>query len=167
MDVAREADKEAQNYERLNSDLLAWIRKTIESLNDRHFANSLPGVQQQLGQFNTYRTVEKPPKFVEKGNLEMALFAIASKLRAHDLRAYVPPQGKTIADINKAWESLERAEHERELALREELIRSVLYSFLWSLTSLFVFVFHSGMQGGVVCGRLWRALVYRGPWGND
>ncbi|OQV17845.1 Spectrin beta chain [Hypsibius exemplaris] len=123
VDVAREADKEAFNYERLTTDLLQWIRKTIESLNDRHFANSLPGVQQQLGQFNTYRTVEKPPKFVEKGNLEMMLFAIQSKLRAHDLRAYVPPQGKLIADINKGWESLERAEHERELALREELIR--------------------------------------------
>lgn len=28
-----------------------------------------------------------------------------------------------ISDINKAWERLEKAEHERELALREELIR--------------------------------------------
>ncbi|GAV05346.1 hypothetical protein RvY_15494 [Ramazzottius varieornatus] len=123
VDVAREADKDAYTYERLTTDLLQWIRKTIESLNDRHFANSLPGVQQQLGQFNTYRTVEKPPKFVEKGNLEMTLFAIQSKLRAHDLRAYIPPQAKSIADINNAWEALERAEHERELALREELIR--------------------------------------------
>lgn len=123
MEIAREADKEAHLYERLTSDLLQWIRKTIESLNDRHFANSLPGVQQQLAQFNTYRTVEKPPKFVEKGNLEMALFAIQSKLRALDLRAYVPPQGRLIADINRGWEGLERAEHERELALREELIR--------------------------------------------
>ena len=124
--MAREADKDAYTYERLTTDLLQWIRKTIESLNDRHFANSLPGVQQQLGQFNTYRTVEKPPKFVEKGNLEMTLFAIQSKLRAHDLRAYNPPQAKSIADINNAWEALERAEHERELALREELIRSDL-----------------------------------------
>ena len=28
-----------------------------------------------------------------------------------------------IRDINSAWERLEKAEHERELALREELIR--------------------------------------------
>ena len=28
-----------------------------------------------------------------------------------------------ISDINKAWERLEKAEHERELSLREELIR--------------------------------------------
>lgn len=28
-----------------------------------------------------------------------------------------------ISDINRAWSSLEKAEHERELALKEELIR--------------------------------------------
>ena len=28
-----------------------------------------------------------------------------------------------ISDINRAWEELERAEHERELALRDELVR--------------------------------------------
>jgi spectrin beta len=28
-----------------------------------------------------------------------------------------------ISDINKAWERLEKSEHERELTLREELIR--------------------------------------------
>ncbi|XP_055345534.1 spectrin beta chain-like isoform X2 [Paramacrobiotus metropolitanus] len=123
VDMVRDADREAQSYEKLTSELLQWIRKTIDSLNDRRFANSLPGVQQQLAQFNTYRTVEKPPKFVEKGDLEMKLFAIQSRLRALDLRLYVPPQGRLIADINKAWEALERAEHERELALREELIR--------------------------------------------
>jgi spectrin beta len=49
-------------YETLTSDLLEWIENTIQVLNDRQFANSLNGVQQQLGAFNTYRTVEKPPK---------------------------------------------------------------------------------------------------------
>ena len=28
-----------------------------------------------------------------------------------------------ISDVNRAWENLERAEHERELALREEVLR--------------------------------------------
>jgi spectrin beta len=51
-----------QEYENLTSDLLAWIEETISVLNDRTFSNSLQGVQQQLAQFSTYRTVEKPPK---------------------------------------------------------------------------------------------------------
>jgi spectrin beta len=44
-------------------------------------------------------------------------------MRANNKTPYFPKEGKTIADINRAWERLEKAEHERELALREELIR--------------------------------------------
>jgi len=51
------------DYEALTSDLLEWIQKTITTLNDRQFVNSLAGVQQQLATFNGYRTVEKPPKY--------------------------------------------------------------------------------------------------------
>ena len=54
------------DYETLTSDLLEWIKNTIDVLNDRTFANSLNGVQQQLSAFNTYRTVEKPPKWVQR-----------------------------------------------------------------------------------------------------
>ncbi|KAK6634026.1 hypothetical protein RUM44_004633 [Polyplax serrata] len=121
--IAMENEKMIREYETLTSDLLKWIEKTISQLGDRQFANSLHGVQQQLLQFNTYRTVEKPPKFVEKGNLEVLLFTLQSKMRANNQKPYTPREGKLISDINKAWERLEKAEHERELALREELIR--------------------------------------------
>ena len=67
--------------------------------------------------------MEKPPKFVEKGNLEVLLFTLQSKMRANNQKPYLPKEGKTISDINRAWDRLEKAEHERELALREELIR--------------------------------------------
>lgn len=121
--IAMDNDRMIHEYESLTSDLLRWIQETIASLGDRQFANSLVGVQQQLLQFNNYRTVEKPPKFVEKGNLEVLLFTLQSKMRANNQKPYTPKEGKMIADINKAWERLEKAEHERELALREELIR--------------------------------------------
>ncbi|CAB1316083.1 unnamed protein product [Coregonus sp. 'balchen'] len=108
LDYAIEADQLVGNYESLASELLQWIEQTILTLNDRQLANSLSAVQNQLQAFNTYRTVEKPPKFTEKGNLEVLLFTIQSKMRANN---------------QKAWERLEKAEHERELALRNELIR--------------------------------------------
>lgn len=62
LDHAVEAEKMVDKYECLASDLLEWIEQTIIILNNRKFANSLMGVQQQLQAFNTYRTVEKPPK---------------------------------------------------------------------------------------------------------
>ena len=61
-------------------------------------------------------------RFVEKGNLEEQLFTLQSKTRANNLKPYFPNEGK-MSDINRAWDKLEKAEHKRELALREELIR--------------------------------------------
>ena len=121
--IAMDNDRMIHEYETLTSELLKWIEMTIETLNDRKFINSLAGVQSQLGQFNAYRTKEKPPKFVEKGNLEVLLFTLQSRMRANNQRPYMPKEGRLISDINKVWEHLEKAEHRRELALREELIR--------------------------------------------
>ncbi|XP_028856449.1 spectrin beta chain, erythrocytic-like [Denticeps clupeoides] len=123
LDHAIETEKMIEKYETLASDLLTWIEQTIVILNNHKLANSLTGVQQQLQAFNTYRTVEKPPKFQEKGNLEVLLFTIQSRMRANNQRVYTPREGALVADINRAWERLERAEHERERVLRDELIR--------------------------------------------
>ncbi|XP_017158077.1 spectrin beta chain, erythrocytic isoform X2 [Poecilia reticulata] len=123
LDQAIETEKMIDKYETLASNLLTWIEQTIVVLNNRKLANSLTGVQQQLQAFNTYRTVEKPPKFQEKGNLEVLLFTIQSRMRANNQRVYTPKEGALVSDINRAWERLERAEHERERVLRDELIR--------------------------------------------
>lgn len=64
LDYAIEADKLIEKYETLASELLQWIEQTIVTLNDRQLANSLSAVQNQLQAFNSYRTVEKPPKWV-------------------------------------------------------------------------------------------------------
>ncbi|PIO75508.1 spectrin repeat-containing domain protein [Teladorsagia circumcincta] len=118
-----ENEKMINRYETISSDLLEWIKQKIEILNDRKFHNSLHGVQEQLAEFNAYRTQEKPPKFEEKGELEVLLFTLQSAMRANNQRPFVPREGKLIGDINRAWDTLEKAEHERELALKEELIR--------------------------------------------
>ncbi|PAA89940.1 hypothetical protein BOX15_Mlig021076g1 [Macrostomum lignano] len=123
LNEAQESDSLIDQYERLTSDLLAWIEHTVELLNDRQLANSVPGIQAQLQSFSTYRTVEKPAKFTEKGNLEIQLFTIQQKMRANNQRPYFPQEEKMISEINKAWEKLEKAEHAREIALRDELIR--------------------------------------------
>ncbi|XP_059376697.1 spectrin beta chain, erythrocytic-like [Carassius carassius] len=123
LDQAIETEKMIKKYETLSSDLLIWIEQTIIVLNNRKLANSLTGVQQQLQAFNSYRTVEKPPKFQEKGNLEVLLFTIQSRMRANNQRVYTPKEGALVSDINKAWERLEKAEHDRERVLRDELIR--------------------------------------------
>lgn len=56
-------------------------------------------------------------------NIELHLFAINTKIQANKQGRYVVPSGKMIVDISKAWESMEGAEHDRETALRQELLR--------------------------------------------
>ncbi|KAI6170719.1 Spectrin beta chain [Aphelenchoides bicaudatus] len=123
--VAELMENEAMmdKYEQISTDLLEWIQHKIQELNGRQFENSLTGVQRQLADFNSYRIQEKPPKFQEKGELEILLFTLQSRMRANNQRPFLPREGKTIAEINKAWELLEKSEHERELALKKELIR--------------------------------------------
>ncbi|XP_009991860.1 PREDICTED: spectrin beta chain, non-erythrocytic 4-like, partial [Chaetura pelagica] len=123
LDQAMEIEAIIERYEALATELLAWTHHTITIITNQKFANSLTGVQQQLQAFTTFCTLEKPIKFQEKGNLEVLLFTIQSKLRATNRKLYVPSEGKTISDVNKAWTCLEKVEHEREVALREELIR--------------------------------------------
>uniref|UniRef100_A0A8V5GVS2 Spectrin beta chain n=1 Tax=Melopsittacus undulatus TaxID=13146 RepID=A0A8V5GVS2_MELUD len=123
LDQAMEIESIIEHYESLAAALLSWTHQTISIIGTHKFANSLAGVQQQLQAFTTFCTMEKPLKFQDKGNLEVLLFSIQSKLRATDRRLYVPSEGRSIADINKAWSCLEKAEHEREVGLRRELIR--------------------------------------------
>ena len=84
-----------EDYETFTSDLLKWIEAKISDLGNRDFANSLRGVQDQLGEFNTYRNFEKPPKFMDKGNLEVLLFTLQSKMRANNKTPFTPREARS------------------------------------------------------------------------
>ncbi|XP_065894121.1 spectrin beta chain-like isoform X4 [Dysidea avara] len=67
-------------------------------------------------------------RFAEKSYLEAMLSILHTQMRANNQRSYVPDEEKTVAHVNQARELMEHAEHEREIALREEKIRTVLES---------------------------------------
>lgn len=45
-------------------------------------------------------------RFTEKGNLEVLLFTIQSKMRANNQKVFMPREGKLISDINKVRTAL-------------------------------------------------------------
>ncbi|KAK7507019.1 hypothetical protein BaRGS_00001870, partial [Batillaria attramentaria] len=121
--MIKDLEKMQDDYEALTTSLLEWIRRKITGLNDRNFPNSLEGIQTELLNFKTYMTEEKPPKYRERGNIEAHYFNIQARLKANGQKLYVPPEGKLIHDIETAWMTLEKCEHGREVALKDELIR--------------------------------------------
>uniref|UniRef100_A0A2R5L953 Putative spectrin beta chain non-erythrocytic 5 isoform x6 n=1 Tax=Ornithodoros turicata TaxID=34597 RepID=A0A2R5L953_9ACAR len=118
-----DADQQKTRYERFTTNLLEWIRLKVIELEDRNFPNSLEGIQGELLRFKEYRTVEKPPKYKERSEIEALLFSIQTSQKALGRPLYTPPEGKMAHDIQRAWEQLEDAEHAREVALRKELLR--------------------------------------------
>ena len=62
-------------------------------------------------------------RFTEKGNLEAMLFQLHTQMRANHQQPYSPDEKMSIVYVNRAWEDMERAEHSREIALRDEMIR--------------------------------------------
>ncbi|KAI6645821.1 hypothetical protein LOD99_13081 [Oopsacas minuta] len=118
-----ELEKTKQQYVTIATALLKWIEDKIVSLSKHSFPNSLAGMRELLSNFNKYRHDEKPPKYGDRVSLEEIFFNIQSQLREQMMKSWKPPEGLLISDINKAWDRLETAEHERGTSLRAELIR--------------------------------------------
>uniref|UniRef100_A0A1B0AND0 F-actin cross-linking protein n=1 Tax=Glossina palpalis gambiensis TaxID=67801 RepID=A0A1B0AND0_9MUSC len=121
--VNQENERLMEEYERLASDLLEWIRRTMPWLNSRQADNSLAGVQKKLEEYRTYRRKHKPPRVEQKAKLETNFNTLQTKLRLSNRPAYLPTEGKTVADIANAWKGLELAEKAFEDWLLAETMR--------------------------------------------
>ncbi|CAH0552966.1 unnamed protein product [Brassicogethes aeneus] len=116
-------DKKKISYDSLFTNLLGWIQKKIVELEDRNFPNSIEGIQTLMAEFMVYRTKEKPPKYNELSEIEALYFNINTQLKELKQAMFNPAEGKLVQDIERAWEQLKRAEHRREVDLRNELLR--------------------------------------------
>ncbi|PIO37947.1 hypothetical protein AB205_0122430 [Aquarana catesbeiana] len=121
--VNQENEQLMEDYEKLASDLLEWIRRTIPWLEDRAPENTMQAMQQKLEDFRDYRRLHKPPKVQEKCQLEINFNTLQTKLRLSNRPAFMPSEGKMVSDINNAWGGLEQAEKGYEEWLLNEIRR--------------------------------------------
>uniref|UniRef100_A0AAQ5Z4J0 Actinin, alpha 1 n=1 Tax=Amphiprion ocellaris TaxID=80972 RepID=A0AAQ5Z4J0_AMPOC len=121
--VNQENEQLMEDYEKLASDLLEWIRRTIPWLENRLPENTMQAMQQKLEDFRDYRRLHKPPKVQEKCQLEINFNTLQTKLRLSNRPAFMPSEGKMVSDINNAWGSLEGAEKGYEEWLLNEIRR--------------------------------------------
>ncbi|CAL9686763.1 unnamed protein product [Knipowitschia caucasica] len=121
--VNQENEQLMEDYEKLASDLLEWIRRTIPWLENRLPENTMQAMQQKLEDFRDYRRLHKPPKVQEKCQLEINFNTLQTKLRLSNRPAFMPSEGKMVSDINNAWGNLEGAEKGYEEWLLNEIRR--------------------------------------------
>ncbi|XP_061733519.1 alpha-actinin-4 isoform X3 [Nerophis ophidion] len=121
--VNQENEHLMQDYEKLASDLLEWIRRTIPWLENRNPEKTMSEMQQKLEDFRDYRRVHKPPKVQEKCQLEINFNTLQTKLRLGGRPAFMPSEGHMVSDINRAWHTLEGAEKGYEEWLLNEIRR--------------------------------------------
>ncbi|VFV32291.1 alpha-actinin-2 isoform 3 [Lynx pardinus] len=112
-----------EEYERLASELLEWIRRTIPWLENRTPEKAMHAMQQKLEDFRDYRRKHKPPKVQEKCQLEINFNTLQTKLRISNRPAFMPSEGKMVSDIAGAWQRLEQAEKGYEEWLLNEIRR--------------------------------------------
>ncbi|MED6250464.1 Alpha-actinin-4 [Ataeniobius toweri] len=121
--VNQENEQMMEDYEKLASDLLEWIRRTIPWLENRTQEKTVKDLQAKQEDFRDYRTVHKPPKVQEKCQLEISFNTLQTKLRLSNRPAFMPSEGRMVSDINLAWLSLEGAEKGYEEWILSEIRR--------------------------------------------
>ncbi|GCB77708.1 hypothetical protein scyTo_0017645 [Scyliorhinus torazame] len=121
--VNQDNEKAMGEYERLASELLQWIQRTIPWLENLSPEKTMQAMQQKLEDFRDYRRLHKPPKTQEKCQLEINFNTLQTKLRISNRPAFMPSEGKMVSDIAGAWQRLEHAEKGYEEWLLNELRR--------------------------------------------
>lgn len=101
------------------------------------FTGTYVDAKSQSESFNAYKRSEKRNYVAEKTDLEYLLGNIQTKVKTYGLRAYTPPRGLTLEDLDLAWRELGRAE-----AVRSKAINAKIGGYdLLRLVSIFV-IFH-------------------------
>ncbi|XP_050733296.1 alpha-actinin, sarcomeric-like isoform X1 [Eriocheir sinensis] len=121
--VNQENERLMEEYERLTSDLLEWIRRTLPWLQARQPDNTLADLQKKLEEYRLYRRNHKPPRVEQKARLETNFNTLQTKLRLSNRPAYLPSEGKSVTDIANAWKNLEGCEKSFEEWLLSEMMR--------------------------------------------
>ncbi|XP_074534847.1 alpha-actinin-4 isoform X2 [Halichoeres trimaculatus] len=121
--VNQENEQMMEDYEKLASDLLEWIRRTTPWLQNRELQKTISDMQLKQEEYRDYSRVHKPPKVQEKCQLEISFNTLQTKLRLSNRPAFMPSEGRMVSDINGAWHTLEGAEKGYEEWILSEIRR--------------------------------------------
>jgi len=94
-------------------------RKTVWA--NSNFDGSYSDAKRRSVEFNKYKNTEKREWVAEKSDLDTLLGNIQTKLKTYELQSYHPPEGLTLVDLDKVWQSLLAAETQRYKSINDKI----------------------------------------------
>ncbi|KAL7869623.1 hypothetical protein AOLI_G00136110 [Acnodon oligacanthus] len=79
--VNQENEKLMEDYEKLASEFLEWIRRTTPWLENRTTETTMAAMRKKQEDYHDYHRMHKPPKVQEKCQLEISFNTLQTKLR--------------------------------------------------------------------------------------
>ncbi|XP_054709348.1 spectrin beta chain-like [Uloborus diversus] len=114
-----ENDKLKTNFSKEARNLVEWVNKKVNEFSSLPPLQSLKEIQEEISNFKDYRIKEKPKRYDQKNETEALLFAI--QMKRIGLVPWKPAEEISPASMERAWRKLERAEHEHEISIRNQL----------------------------------------------
>nr|CAG8587834.1 2247_t:CDS:10 [Entrophospora candida] len=109
------------DYERRVKNLMKSVKDKINTWANPHFDGSYSDAKSQSTAFNQYKYTEKRSWVAEKSELDTLLGNIQTKLNTYQLQPYKAPDGLTLSDLDKVWQSLLLAETKRYKSIHNKL----------------------------------------------
>ncbi|CAJ0763761.1 13228_t:CDS:10, partial [Entrophospora sp. SA101] len=105
----------------LDDSLMKSVKDKINTWANPHFDGSYSDAKSQSTTFNQYKYTEKRSWVAEKSELDTLLGNIQTKLNTYQLQPYKAPDGLTLSDLDKVWQSLLLAETKRYKSIHNKL----------------------------------------------
>jgi len=121
--LTKQLNQLKEEYNTQATDWCAWASAKTEEHNGNRPENSLESVESCLKPFRHYQSKEKPPRSVQKVEIEALLANLQIKLKNSGRPAFTPAEGQTSEDIQNLWDNLMKAEGECGDFLKSELKR--------------------------------------------
>jgi len=124
--LTKENDKLKEEYNETAATYKKSLLVVEDMLHDVTIDNTMAGAKKRLDDF--YKIYKQDQKNVLLGsqlNLERLYNSLAMRLAHHKRPEFIPPEGVTLADVQKAIHHLELVEVERSQALHAELNRQI------------------------------------------
>lgn len=118
----QQVERMEQNYMDNAKELLEWINKKIEVLDQRDFETSYEKAKELILSHKEYKVNEKQKWTEFKLDNETLFQNIQIRLRSNNRRTWSAPEGLSPDDIDTKWQMLFESEKNRGKALRENLI---------------------------------------------